>query len=70
MSDNDITDIPKQLGQMPLVAVDFSRNRLGDTVGSGKWQWLEHEPIRSSLCQLNLSGNKVSTKYLKKKIIP
>lgn len=57
MSDNDITEVPKQLGQMPLVTVDFSQNRLGES--AAKWQWLEQEPLQWTLTQLNLSGNKV-----------
>lgn len=59
LSDNCITKIPKPIGDMRLVEIDFSRNDLGNETEGCDWKWLSGVNIQSSLRMLNLSGNKV-----------
>lgn len=59
MSDNCIEQLPKRLGDLPLVQLDLSMNRLFRT-RSKDWEWIDRPTIRSTLQNLNLSSNKVS----------
>lgn len=59
MSDNCIEQLPKRLGDLPLVQLDLSMNRLCKT-RSKDWEWIDRPTIRSTLQNLNLSSNKVS----------
>lgn len=59
MSDNCIEQLPKRLGDLPLVQLDLSSNRL-DKTRSKDWDWPDQATIRSTLQNLNLSSNKVN----------
>lgn len=59
MSNNHIDHLPNRLGDLPLVQLDLSNNRLGKSVLSD-WDWLDKQRIKSSLQNLNLSNNDVS----------
>ncbi|XP_031620701.1 leucine-rich repeat protein 1 [Contarinia nasturtii] len=58
MSNNHIEHLPKKLGDLPLVQMDLSNNRLGKSVFSD-WDWIDKQRIKSSLQNLNLSGNEL-----------
>lgn len=60
LSDNVISEIPKQLGDLRLADIDLSKNSLGEVSVGKPWQWLEGRPLQESLVSLNLGGNKVS----------
>lgn len=58
LSDNRIEHIPERLGDLPLVQLDLSRNRLGNST-SADWTWVNRQRIKSSLQNVNLSNNEV-----------
>lgn len=60
MSNNHIDHLPKRLGDLPLVQLDLSNNRLGKSI-LNDWDWLDKQRIKSSLQNLNLSSNEVSS---------
>lgn len=59
LSDNCIERIPKQMGELQLVDVDFSKNQLNLAVTIKDWDWLDGQPLQQSLQCLNLSENTV-----------
>lgn len=67
LSENCISEIPKELGSLSLVDIDLSSNLLGDCKSSSAWDWLERKPLCNTLTKLILSNNKLS--YFPYKII-
>lgn len=59
LTDNHIEHIPKKLGDLPLVYLNLSKNRLGNSEPSD-WDWILRPRINSSLQNLILSHNDVS----------
>lgn len=59
MSKNCIEHLPKRLGDIRLVQLDLSNNKLGGSTAFD-WDWLDRPSIRSSLQTINLSDNEVS----------
>lgn len=66
MSNNCIEHLPKRLGDLRLVQLDLSANKLANA-NSNDWDWLDGSSIKSTLQTLNLSDN--SVKYLRIKSI-
>ncbi|XP_055317818.1 leucine-rich repeat protein 1 isoform X2 [Sitodiplosis mosellana] len=64
MSNNNIEHLPKRLGDLPIVQLDLSNNRLGKSVLSD-WDWLDKQRIKSSLQNFNLSNNDLMVLTLK-----
>lgn len=58
MSNNCIEHLPKRLGDLRLVQLDLSGNKLANT-NSNDWDWLDGSSIKSTLQTLNLSDNSV-----------
>lgn len=59
MSNNCIEHLPKRLGDLRLVQLDLSANKLANTTLSD-WDWLDGSSIKSTLQALNLSDNSVT----------
>lgn len=59
MRNNHIDHLPKGLGDLPIIQLDLSNNRLGNSTSSD-WDWVDRSRIKSSLQSMNLSGNEVS----------
>lgn len=63
MSNNCIEHLPKRLGDLRLIQLDLSQNKLSKSTHSD-WDWLVQPSIKSSLQTLNLSDNEVSDKEI------
>lgn len=59
MSNNCIEHLPKRLGDLRLVQLDLSSNKL-DNSNVNDWDWLDRPSIKSTLQNLNLADNSVS----------
>lgn len=60
LSNNQIRSLPKDLGCMPhLKELILSGNRFGIDANT-KWDWLDQDNIRKSLCLLDLTSNRLT----------
>lgn len=57
MSKNNITKLPKALGNLRLTKLILSENKLGESLNFRDWEWLNGENIRQSLGCLSISRN-------------
>lgn len=57
LSNSLVQTIPKELGTLRLVQIDFSCNQLG--LGNCNFEWLLGNPLNDTLVSLNLNQNKV-----------
>lgn len=57
LSENSISVIPKEIGNIALREVNFSKNILGENEKNCNWNWLEGGNIQNSLNMLDLSSN-------------
>ena len=57
LSCNNITKLPKQLGNLRLTKLMLNENKLGESTNLRDWDWLNGEQIRRNLNHLNMSKN-------------
>lgn len=57
LSKNQITKLPKALGNLKLKKLILNENRFGESVKQADWEWLDGENIRKSLKVLSISKN-------------